>query len=320
MDIDHYQGYPRGWFCVGLSDEYAVADARPLKYFGQDLVAWRGQDEVLRIQDAFCPHLGAHLGHGGTVHDNTIRCPFHAWRFDASGQCVDVPYATKIPPRACVASWTVREINGMAFVWHDAEGGAPDYEIPAIPEYAAGEFLPWDHKLLLIRTHPKEIVENVADRGHFMPVHGTDISDFENIYDGHRATQLTKGVAYPIGGGSDAFELDATYHGPGYQLTVMEGVFKSFLFNAHTPIDHGTLHLRFGVSLRILPEMRERMAGFSKKYVENLTVGFEQDIAIWENKVYRARPTLCDGDGPIGKLRRWYRQFYQPRSRHAEVA
>jgi 3-ketosteroid 9alpha-monooxygenase subunit A len=226
---------------------------------------------------------------------------------------VDVPYASKIPPRACIASWPVDEVNGMAFVWHDRDRGEPDYRIPEIPEYGQDEFLPWDHKRLLIRTQPKEIVENVADKAHFIPVHGTHISDFENVYEGHLATQLTKGVAYPLGGGEDPFDLDATYHGPAYQLTVMEGVMKSFLFNAHTPIDEHSLHLRFGVSLRVLPKYRDRMAEFSGRYVSNLTLGFEQDIRIWENKLYRNRPTLCDGDGPIGKLRRWYRQFYAPR-------
>jgi len=55
------------------------------------------------------------------------------------------------------------------------------------------------------------------------------------------------------------------------------------------------------------------MAEFSAAYVRNLQLGFEQDIAIWENKRYRTRPALCDGDGPLGRLRRWYRQFYQPR-------
>ena len=33
-----------------------------------------------------------------------------------------------------------------------------------------------------------------------------------------------------------------------------------------------------------------------------------------ENKVYRDRPQLCDGDGDLGMLRRWYEQFYEPRS------
>jgi 3-ketosteroid 9alpha-monooxygenase subunit A len=48
-------------------------------------------------------------------------------------------------------------------------------------------------------------------------------------------------------------------------------------------------------------------------YVENLRLGFHEDIAIWENKVYRESPRLVDGDGPIGKLRAWYKQFYRGR-------
>ena len=39
-------------------------------------------------------------------------------------------------------------------------------------------------------------------------------------------------------------------------------------------------------------------------------VQFAQDIAIWENKIYRERPFLCDGDGPIAPFRRWAKQFY----------
>lgn len=38
--------------------------------------------------------------------------------------------------------------------------------------------------------------------------------------------------------------------------------------------------------------------------------GFLEDVAIWEHKRYLVRPLLCDGDGPIMKLRRWYAQFY----------
>ena len=35
-----------------------------------------------------------------------------------------------------------------------------------------------------------------------------------------------------------------------------------------------------------------------------------KDFPIWENKVYRERPLLCDGDGPIQAFRRWAAQFY----------
>jgi hypothetical protein len=36
----------------------------------------------------------------------------------------------------------------------------------------------------------------------------------------------------------------------------------------------------------------------------------EQDFAIWENKIYRPNPVLCDGDGPVRAYRKWAGQFY----------
>jgi 3-ketosteroid 9alpha-monooxygenase subunit A len=44
---------------------------------------------------------------------------------------------------------------------------------------------------------------------------------------------------------------------------------------------------------------------------------FGQDIEVWKTKRYRADPILCDGDGPIHKLRKWYNRFYMPRSQEA---
>ena len=32
-------------------------------------------------------------------------------------------------------------------------------------------------------------------------------------------------------------------------------------------------------------------------------------MAIWENKIYIPDPVVCDGDGPLHKLRKWYGQF-----------
>jgi 3-ketosteroid 9alpha-monooxygenase subunit A len=305
--------FPRGWFVVRFSDELLAGQAVPMRYFGKDLVLFRTETGAPKVLDAYCPHLGAHLGYGGKVEGEQIRCPFHAWKFDGAGQCTEVPYAKKIPPKARIECWPVCETNGMIFVWHDAFGTAPGFEIPAIPEYAAGEFLPWDHSCLEVKTHPREIVENVADIGHFIPVHGThvDAASFRNEYVGHTATQINRGVAYPLGGGEDHYELRATYHGPGYQVTRLDGVANGVLVNAHTPIDENTLHLRFAVSLKVRKE-REQTEAFMRKYIDNLREGFLQDVRIWEHKVYRERPILCDGDGPIGQLRKWYQQFYEP--------
>ena len=89
----------------------------------------------------------------------------------------------------------------------------------------------------------------------------------------------------------------------------MESFLENKLLLAHTPIDEHSLDLRFGVSLKVQGDTK-RTEGFADKYVENLTTGFHEDIQIWENKLYRDQPGLCSGDGPIGKLRKWYGQFY----------
>ena len=95
---------PNGWFQVAYSDELAVGEIKRLEYFGTSLVAFRGEDGRACVLDAHCPHLGAHIGHGGQVAGNSIRCPFHAWEFDGSGGCTRIPYAKRIPPRAQIRS------------------------------------------------------------------------------------------------------------------------------------------------------------------------------------------------------------------------
>ena len=67
---------------VGFSEDLKPEELRPARYFGRDFVIWRSAAGELRVFDAHCPHLGAHLGHGGKVEGESIRCPFHAWEFD----------------------------------------------------------------------------------------------------------------------------------------------------------------------------------------------------------------------------------------------
>jgi 3-ketosteroid 9alpha-monooxygenase subunit A len=302
-------GFATGWFVIAAAAELAPGQVQSLRYFGQKLVAFRGEGGAVHLLDAYCPHLGADLGVGGTVQGDTIRCPFHAWRFGGDGACVEIPYARKIPGRACVRSWPVRERNGLVFVWHDRLGRPPSYEIPEIPEHGDPEWTDWTLSLMTIRTQPREIIENVADRGHFPRVHNTEIEEFDNEFVGHMAIQRSAGVAYPRAGGSDRFRLTATYYGPAYQVTAMESFLPNRLINAHTPIDEHSLHLRFGVMLKRVGD-DAKMARYAAGYVQNLQIGFAEDVQIWEHKTWRDRPTLCDGDGAIGALRRWYKQFY----------
>jgi len=97
---------PFGWFMVAYSDELEIGEVKPLYYFGKDLVLWRGEDGQARIVDAYCKHLGAHMGYGGRVKGNSLECPFHA----------------------CEAQWKVVESNKQVLVWYHPFNVAPKWE------------------------------------------------------------------------------------------------------------------------------------------------------------------------------------------------
>jgi 3-ketosteroid 9alpha-monooxygenase subunit A len=309
--LPRFEGYPKGWFVIGFSDEYGPGDVQKLQYFGQALVAFRDDTGTLQVKDGYCPHLGAHLGAGGQVEGTCIRCPFHHWLFAQDGRCVEIPYTDRrIPKKAILRPWTVREQDGLIYLWHHPEHTEPEFDLPVIPR-SEGDWLPWRHHRLRLATHSREIVENVVDIAHFKYVHGTHVERFENRFERHKAIQINHGTAYPRGGGKDRFALEATYFGPGVQISDMRGVLHSVLVNAHTMIDEHTLDLRFGVSLRPTGH-EEQTARIAEQYIDNLTQGFLEDVEIWENKTFRELPLLCAHDGPIMKLRAWYAQFYAP--------
>jgi len=314
-----WAGFARGWFMLMFSEELKPGDVVPLKRFDQELVLFRTESGEAKVLDAYCPHMGAHLGHGGKIVGEGIVCPFHAGKFDGTGKCIEIPYAKRIPPKAGVACWPVAERNGMIFVWHDREKSQPDWEIPAIEEWDDPEFLPWRYAKLQIKTPPLAIAENLADAGHFIPVHNTHPvpGSFSNTYTGHVGQQKIKAVAYPVHGGKDEFESTATYYGPAYQVTKMYGKGLGVIINAHTPIDDDNVMLRFGVSMKAAEGMTDDLIDH---FINNMRDGYLQDVQIWENKIYQDRPILCDGDGPIGEFRRWYSQFYTPRNRAADAA
>ena len=175
--------FAKGWYLISWSGDLQPGAVVPLRYFGKDYVLYRGEDGAPVLLDAHCPHLGAHLGYGGRVEGNDIVCPFHAWRFGANGRCTEVPYATRIPPRAAVIAYPVQEHSGMILSYFDPEGAEAGYQVPVIEEVEHSAWTPLQRAQIEIATHPREVIENIADLAHFMPVHNTLIDDFEVTID-----------------------------------------------------------------------------------------------------------------------------------------
>jgi len=161
---DAAQPYPSGWFVVAFSGEIPPMGVKSLRYFGEKLVAFRGEDGAVHVLDAYCAHMGADLASGGRVVGTSIECPFHAWRYCGTGECVSIPYAKKIPPKARQRAWTVREVNGLVLVHHDSQGAAPAYDIPTIEEFGG--------KLRTRAISAVEITEAAEKIGAHTPDHG----------------------------------------------------------------------------------------------------------------------------------------------------
>jgi len=89
---------PIGWFFVDYSENIKPGEHRMVHMLDQEWVFFRTEGGKPGLSDPFCPHLGAHIGQGGKVVGETIRCPFHHWGFSPEGWCKSIPYATEMPP------------------------------------------------------------------------------------------------------------------------------------------------------------------------------------------------------------------------------
>jgi nitrite reductase/ring-hydroxylating ferredoxin subunit len=303
--------FPNGWFQVAYSDELTGGGVLPLHYFGRHLVLFRGKDGLARVLDAHCPHLGAHLGHGGTVQEDCIRCPFHAWRFDGVGSCVEIPYAKKIPPAARIRAWHVREANGLIMVWHHADGREPEWELPEVPECGSQEWTGFVRRRWKIRSHNQEMAENAVDAAHFKYVHGAGEPFASRIEAEGPHMRVRSEVIYPEAMGSVRGVLTSDSWGFGFSTSRFTGIVETLLIGNVTPIDGEFVDVRFTfVVRRLADDSMTEMVG--NGFIAEVERQLGQDIPIWEHKVMLPRPLLCDGDGPIGVFRRWARQFYAP--------
>lgn len=122
----------RYWQPAALSDELAVKrPVVPVRLLGEDLVLFRDSDGELGLIERACPHRGADLCYG-RLEDNGLRCPFHGWHFDRTGQCVEQPgepEGSTMHKQIKNKSYPVMEHNGIIFAYMGP--GAP----PPLPGF-----------------------------------------------------------------------------------------------------------------------------------------------------------------------------------------
>lgn len=309
-----YESIPNGWFAVATSDEVPRAKVLERRYFGREWVLWRTEGGAIAMQDAYCPHLGAHLG-DGCVKGESLRCPFHAFEFSTSGECVKTAYGKRPPARARLEGLPVREFDGLVFAWFHAEREAPTW---APPRFATPDRTAFRVHTFHLRGHPQEVSENSSDLGHFGPVHAYASAEMvgEAKVEGHLLKAEYKVIRsldwIGLPGLRSELVFAAEVHGLGYSTVRARvdavGVDVRLLV-LPTPIDAETIDLRIAAMVKKLPIPGATKALHEivfRTYVHD--VG--QDVPVWSRKRYVERPALADGDGPIAAYRRYASQFY----------
>jgi len=317
--------FARGWHCLGLAEPFRDGKPHAIEAFGTKLVVFATEDGKLNVLDAYCRHMGGDLTQG-TVKGEAIACPFHDWRWSGSGKCVQIPYAKRIPLRARTRSWLTLERNQQLFVWNDPEGNPPpdDIVIPETKGASSDEWSDWTWDTVRIDgSNCREIIDNMVDMAHFFYIHFAFPTYFKNVFEGHVATQYLNSRAredVQLGSSYSAegvtLRSEASYYGPSYMINDLWQNFhgttiETVLINCHYPVSPDSFVLQWGVSVKKLPGLpKEKADKVAGKLAKSFGVGFLQDVEIWRNKTRVDNPLLCEEDGPVYQLRRWYEQFY----------
>ncbi|MDG2026056.1 MAG: Rieske 2Fe-2S domain-containing protein [Acidimicrobiales bacterium] len=284
---------PNGWFVVEESKELAPGEHKNLYAFGKDLVLFRAESGEARLMDAYCPHLGAHMGAGGKVDGDGLRCPFHGWRFDGDGTCTDIPYAEgkAIPAKAKVRTYPIIERNRMIWAWHHLEEGDPFYDVPDWPEFEDPDWQDYQTLKFDVATIVQEFSEGEFDVQHFKYVHGapplpgTDL-EVDGTYRRNSNGNFT----------IENFGLGCTRISIGDAVRIGQSLL---------PIDEEN------VSMTWFFTMPETLGdGALKMLVDSFADGISQDIVIWENKRYEPKPLVTAVERNIRTGREWSLQFY----------
>jgi nitrite reductase/ring-hydroxylating ferredoxin subunit len=113
--------FRRYWIPALLADEIAERDGPPVRVhlLGEKMVAFRDTDGRVGVIEEFCAHRGVSLWFGRNE-ECGLRCPYHGWKYDVNGQCVDLPSESEesgMRARIKLKSYPTIEQGGVIWIY-----------------------------------------------------------------------------------------------------------------------------------------------------------------------------------------------------------
>ena len=155
----------RYWQPIAAYAELSENPTKAIRLLGEDLVLYRDRSGTLGLIEASCAHRRVHMLYG-IPEERGLRCPYHGWLYDESGQCLEMPAEapeSTFPTRVRLKAYPVEELGGLVFAYL---GPAP---VPLVPRWGpftakgVARSIGW----AVVPCNWLQIMENSLD-----PVHG----------------------------------------------------------------------------------------------------------------------------------------------------
>ncbi len=131
----------RYWHPIAATAELDERPTKPVRLLGEDLVLYRDRSGTLGLIERFCPHRRVDLSYG-IPEEHGLRCMYHGWMMDETGQCIEQPFEETVHPdgrfkeKVRITGYPVEELGGLVFAYMGPQPA------PLLPRW---EQLLWDN-------------------------------------------------------------------------------------------------------------------------------------------------------------------------------
>ncbi len=121
----------RYWFPIAATLEMEKDPTKAVRLLGEDLVLYKDRSGTFGLIQESCPHRRVNLLYG-IPEEQGLRCPYHGWRFDETGRCLEMPAEapdSTFKDRVTALTYPVQELGGLIFAYMGPE------PVPLLPRW-----------------------------------------------------------------------------------------------------------------------------------------------------------------------------------------
>ncbi len=186
------------WIPALLPEELPENDCPPVrvKLLSERLIAFRDTDGRYGLMDEFCAHRGVSLWFGRNE-ECGLRCPYHGWKYDVTGQCIDMPSEpeqSRLRTQGEAEVLSARRARRRALDLHGPADAAAAAARMGIRHGAGGAVV---HVEALQECNWLQAMEGGIDSSHVSFLHRGDLNS-DPLFKGARGNQYNLGDSRPV--------------------------------------------------------------------------------------------------------------------------